>query len=162
MNAPRERPTSRARGWDPKAVPTRWSACAGQPRSAMDRAIIGRAVDRLAQRHDIRAAFLSLGGAADAAASTDIIRACTSNPVLLPECTLAKTASILRGARVVVGMRFHSLVLAARYAVPFLAIAYDPKVSALCEDRSIRWRRSGASASGAPARPRSTIWLTGW
>ena len=97
-------------------------------------AIIGRAVDRLAQRHDIRAAFLSLGGAADAAASTDIIRACTSNPVLLPECTLAKTASILRGARVVVGMRFHSLVLAARYAVPFLAIAYDPKVSALCED----------------------------
>ncbi len=97
-------------------------------------AIIARAVDRLAQRHDIRAAFLPLGGAADAVISTDVIRACKSNPVLLPECSLAKAASIFRSARVVVGMRLHALVLAARYAVPFLAIAYDPKVSALCED----------------------------
>jgi polysaccharide pyruvyl transferase CsaB len=97
-------------------------------------AILGRAVDRLAERHHVRAAFLPLGGAADAAVSTDVIRACKSNPVLLPECTLAKAASILRGARLVVGMRLHSLVLAARYAVPFLAIAYDPKVTALCED----------------------------
>lgn len=96
--------------------------------------ILGRVVDRLALRYGIRAAFLPLGGAADAAISTDVIRRCTSHPVLLPEGTLAKAASILRGAHVVVGMRFHSLVLAARYGVPFLAIAYDPKVSALCED----------------------------
>jgi polysaccharide pyruvyl transferase CsaB len=97
-------------------------------------AVLARAVDRLATQHGVRAAFLPLGGAADAAASTDVIRACRSNPVLLPECTLAKAASILRGARVTIGMRLHSLVLAARYGVPFLAMAYDPKVTALCED----------------------------
>jgi len=97
-------------------------------------AIVARVVDRLAQQYGVRAAFLPLGGAADAAASTEIIRACASNPMLLPECTLRKAASILRGAHVVVGMRLHALVLAARYAVPFLAIAYDPKVSSLCED----------------------------
>ncbi|MBV9719495.1 MAG: polysaccharide pyruvyl transferase CsaB [Candidatus Eremiobacteraeota bacterium] len=97
-------------------------------------AVIGRAVDRLADRHGIRSAFVALGGASDAAAATDVIRACKSSPVLLPECTPAKAASILRGARVVVGMRLHALILAARYAVPFLAIAYDPKVSALCDD----------------------------
>ncbi len=97
-------------------------------------AVLARAVDRLAQRHAIRSAFLPLGGAADAAVSTDVIRACSSSPVLLPECSLAKAASIVRGARVAIGMRLHSLVLAARYCVPFLAMAYDPKVSALCED----------------------------
>ena len=97
-------------------------------------AVVSRVVDRLASRHQIRAAFLPLGGAADAAASTDVIRACTSNPVLLPECSLSKAASVLRGAHLVVGMRLHSLVLAARYAVPFLPLAYDPKITAFCKD----------------------------
>ncbi len=103
----------------------------GRARVGGDRRTRGRP---LAQRHGIRAAFLPLGGASDAAVSTDIIRACESNPVLLPECSLEKAASILSGARVVVGMRLHSLILAARYGVPFLALAYDPKVSALCDD----------------------------
>lgn len=97
-------------------------------------AVVGRAVDRLAQGHGVRTAFLPMGGAGDAAVSTDIIRACASSPVLLPECSLAKAAAILRGARAVVGMRLHSLILAARFGVPFLAVAYDPKVAALCED----------------------------
>lgn len=96
--------------------------------------VVARVVDRLAERYNIRSAFLPLGGAGDAAASTDVIRACTSNPMLLPESPLPKAAAILRGARVVIGMRLHSLVLAARYAVPFLSLAYDPKVSALCDD----------------------------
>jgi polysaccharide pyruvyl transferase CsaB len=98
------------------------------------KAVLARAVDRLAQTHGIRCAFLPLGGAPDAAVSTEVIRGCASNPVLLPESTLAKAASILRGARVVIGMRLHALVLAARYGVPFLSVAYDPKVAALCED----------------------------
>jgi polysaccharide pyruvyl transferase CsaB len=97
-------------------------------------AVLARAVDRLAERHNIRAAFLPLGGAADAALSTDVIRACASAPVLLPDCTLEKAAAIMQGARVAIGMRLHALVLAARFAVPFLAVPYDPKVAALCED----------------------------
>ncbi|HEY5258501.1 MAG TPA: polysaccharide pyruvyl transferase CsaB [Candidatus Baltobacteraceae bacterium] len=97
-------------------------------------ATIARAIDRLHAEHGIRSALLPLGGAQDAEVSTLIIRKATSSPVLLPECSLARAAAIVRGAHVVVGMRLHALILAARYDVPFLAIPYDPKVQSLCED----------------------------
>jgi polysaccharide pyruvyl transferase CsaB len=95
---------------------------------------VARAVDRLAAVHGIRGAFLPLGGAPDAEISTEVIRKCSSAPVLLPESTLDKAGAIIAGAHVAVGMRLHALILAARFSVPFLALAYDPKVAALCDD----------------------------
>lgn len=96
--------------------------------------VVARAVDRLAKEHDARVAFLPIGGAPDAEVSTLVIRKCKSAPVLLPECSLERAANVIRKAKAVVGMRLHALILAARYGVPFLAIPYDPKVAALCED----------------------------
>ena len=52
-------------------------------------ALVARAVDRLAQRHGMRSGISAARAAPpDAAASTDVIRACASSPMLLPECSL--------------------------------------------------------------------------
>lgn len=111
---------------------------------------IARAVDRLADEHGLRVAFLPLGGASDAEVSTTIIRACKSAPVLLPECDLEKAAAIVRGARVAVGMRLHALIFAARFAVPFLTIPYDPKVASLSEDLQYPLEPLWTPGRGAP------------
>ncbi|MDQ6826534.1 MAG: polysaccharide pyruvyl transferase CsaB, partial [Candidatus Eremiobacteraeota bacterium] len=96
--------------------------------------VIAQAVDRLMERYGARVAFLPLGGAPDAEISTSIIRKYRSAPTLLPDCNLQRVANIIRRAHLVIGMRLHALILAARYRVPFLAIPYDPKVAALSED----------------------------
>lgn len=114
-------------------------------------AAIVRAVDRLHAVHGVNVAFLPIGGVGDAEVSTTIIRRCESRPVLLPECSLARAVSILRGARVVIGMRLHALIFAARYAVPFAAIPYDPKVSSLCEDLDYPLPALWVPGRGAPS-----------
>jgi polysaccharide pyruvyl transferase CsaB len=95
---------------------------------------IARAVDRLSEHFGARVAFVPLGGIQDAEASTAVIRKCESAPLLLPEPTPSRASALIRRSAAVIGMRLHALILAARWGVPFLAIPYDPKVSALAED----------------------------
>ena len=115
---------------------------------------IAAAVDRLSGTHGVRVAFLPMAGASDAEVSTDVIRQCKSAPMLLPECTLERAAAILRGAHVVIGMRLHALILAARFAVPFLAIPYDPKVQSLCDDLQYPLDPLWIPGKGAPSNVR--------
>ncbi len=90
--------------------------------------------DRLAERHGARVAFVPFGGTPDAEAATLVIRKCRSKPMLIGLEGLDTVAAAIRRAHLVIGVRLHALILAARFAVPFLAIPYDPKVTGLLED----------------------------
>ncbi|MDQ2908224.1 MAG: polysaccharide pyruvyl transferase CsaB [Candidatus Eremiobacteraeota bacterium] len=96
--------------------------------------LLAAAVDRLAERHGARVAFISFGGVADAEASTAVIRKCRSKPMLVPCDGLDAIAALIARARLVIGVRLHALILAIRFGIPFLAVPYDPKVGGLIED----------------------------
>lgn len=97
-------------------------------------AAIAAAVDRLAERHGARVAFVPFGGVPDADASTAIIRKCRSAPTLVPLAGLDAVAAAIARAKLVIGVRLHALVLALRFSVPFLYVPYDPKITGLVDD----------------------------
>ncbi|GAC1299943.1 MAG: polysaccharide pyruvyl transferase CsaB [Vulcanimicrobiaceae bacterium] len=97
-------------------------------------ATIAAAIDRLSDRHGARVAFVPFGGTPDAEASTLIIRACKSQPMLVALDGLDAVAAAISRAKLVVGIRLHALILAVRFGVPFLAVPYDPKVTGLMDD----------------------------
>jgi polysaccharide pyruvyl transferase CsaB len=97
-------------------------------------AAIAAAVDRLAERHGARVAFVPFGGVADADASTAIIRKCRSAPMLVALDGLDAVAAAIARAKLVIGVRLHSLVLAVRFGIPFLFVPYDPKINGLVAD----------------------------
>jgi len=97
-------------------------------------ATIASAVDRLANEHGACVAFVPFGGQPDAETATTIIRKCRSKPTLVELDGIDAIAAALSQARLVIGVRLHSLILAARLGIPFLPVAYDPKILGLCED----------------------------
>ncbi len=97
-------------------------------------AVVAAAVDRLAESHGARVAFVPFGGVPDAEVSTTIIRKCKSKPTLVALDGLDAVAAAIARAKLVIGVRLHALILAVRFGVPFLAIPYDPKVAGLMED----------------------------
>lgn len=93
---------------------------------------IARAIDLLSERYGAAVVVVPFQRPMDVEAAVAIIRRCRSAPVLLDaDHDLAAMTALFRRCAAVIAMRLHALILATTLNVPFLAIAYDPKVSAL-------------------------------
>ncbi len=109
--------------------------CARKTSHASDAiGVLAATIDRLATKHGARVALVPFDGVPDADFATTVIKKCESQPNLVELNGLDEVAAAIASARLVVGVRFHALVLALRFGVPFLHIAYDPKVSGFVED----------------------------
>lgn len=64
----------------------------------------------------------------------------------------------LADARLAVGMRLHALVLAAACGVPFLGLAYDPKVSAFAQDLGMPHVAADHLDAGQLLRHLTSLW----
>ena len=96
--------------------------------------VLAATIDRLAMRHGARIALVPFDGVPDADYATTVIKKCESKPSLVELNGLDEVAAAIASARLVVGVRFHALVLALRFGVPFLHIAYDPKINGFVDD----------------------------
>jgi polysaccharide pyruvyl transferase CsaB len=91
-------------------------------------------IDRLASAYGASVVLVPFQRPDDAEAAIDVIRRCKTAPTLLGGgYDLEVMTALFARCTAVVSMRLHALILAARLAVPFLAIPYDPKVTALTE-----------------------------
>ncbi|MCR4426143.1 MAG: polysaccharide pyruvyl transferase CsaB [Firmicutes bacterium] len=92
---------------------------------------IARAVDGIASSTDARPVMLAFQPDQDEAFARRVSALSASHPEVVP-CTMrpSEVMGMIGGAGMVVGMRLHSLILAAAASVPFVGIDYDPKVAA--------------------------------
>jgi polysaccharide pyruvyl transferase CsaB len=124
--------------------------------------VLASAVDRLSERYGARVAFVPFGGTPDAEASSAIIRKCRTKPVLVALEGIDAVSAALARAKLVVGVRLHALILAIRFAVPFLYVPYDPKVTGLVEETQYPlgplWTPGNRAVAGRPEALVDEIW----
>lgn len=89
----------------------------------------------LAREH--RVVALAMHPAVDRDASTALVAGIADASLLDPDASLDRKLDAIASASVVIGVRLHSLVLAAAAGVPALAISYDPKVDAFAQRAGI-------------------------
>ena len=95
---------------------------------------IATAVDTLSTAYGAQIVFVPFQRPADVEAAVSLIRRCRTAPVLLGGgYDLPTMTALFKRCTAVIGMRLHSLILAARLGVPFVAVPYDPKIVALTE-----------------------------
>ena len=91
--------------------------------------------DHLRRAYGMEILFLMMQPGHDRAATQQVRQAMEEPSYLLEEsCTPQELMAVLGQARLCVAMRLHTLIFAARMAVPCLGLVYDPKVESYLQE----------------------------
>ncbi len=103
-----------------------------RPWPHLDKEVLARVADYLLST-EWNVYFLPFHEPVDAELSRQIMEQMQGEALLIGEgMSPSEKMTLVGEADLVLGMRLHSLVMAAAGAVPFVAISYDPKVDAFC------------------------------
>jgi polysaccharide pyruvyl transferase WcaK-like protein len=90
--------------------------------------VVARLADELI-RKDYSVLLLPMHFPGDVTASREVVRLMEEEPVLIKEpCSVIEMLGIVGELDLMIGMRLHSLIIAAVMGVPSVGISYDPKV----------------------------------
>ena len=106
-----------------------WSAAADFPEQT------ARLCDHLRRAHGLEILFLMMQPAADRETTERVRRAMEGPSYLLDvSASPSELMAVLGRARLCLAMRLHTLIFAARMAVPTVGLVYDPKVASYLQE----------------------------
>lgn len=91
---------------------------------------IAAALDRLAADGE-QIVFVPMHGAHDENASAEVVQLMHETSVIAPgNLSIEEKIALIGNAKVLIGMRLHSLIFSSIFYTPFVALSYDPKIDA--------------------------------
>lgn len=102
---------------------------------------VAKVCDELIEKRDARIVFISMEPVEDQAIAEQFLPLMQHKDkvMILPSTLKPKVVMAVSGLLdVMIGMRLHSLIFAARSVVPFVALGYDPKVAGFCKSLGLQ------------------------
>ena len=97
-------------------------------------AAVAQAADYAKDRYNLNCVFIQMQPARDGKITTACAAAMKNGSCIIDECLPpAQMLGIVSGAELVLAMRLHTLIYAAKCKTPVIGISYDPKVDSIME-----------------------------
>ncbi len=94
--------------------------------------LIADEIVKISEKYKITPLFIPMYPAKDTVITTKLYEACKCG-LVITSLSASELCAVMKGARLVIGTRLHTLIFAAKVCVPMLAISYDPKINAFID-----------------------------